>query len=280
MIIIKSTKELNHWFNENVNTGYSDVGFVPTMGALHLGHSSLIERATKESRVVVVSILVNPTQFNENSDLLEYPRTLDKDIVIARDAGCNVLFTPTAEDIYEGAPSAEHVDYGDITNSFEGVSRKGHFDGVVAVVDKLFQAVNPDKAYLGSKDLQQVAVVERMSKERHPKVEIVSCDLIRDEKGLALSSRNRRLSDMGIVIAQRISYELREAVRRISVGSNLVESVESAKHNLSNLKGLELEYMSGVDCKVFSEMSKSEVWTHIIVAAKVEGVRLIDNIEL
>ena len=150
----------------------------------------------------------------------------------------------------------------------------------MAVVDKLFQAVNPDKAYLGSKDLQQVAVVERMSKERHPKVEIVSCDLIRDEKGLALSSRNRRLSDMGIVIAQRISYELREAVRRISVGSNLVESVESAKHNLSNLKGLELEYMSGVDCKVFSEMSKSEVWTHIIVAAKVEGVRLIDNIEL
>lgn len=280
MIIIKSTKELNHWFNENVNTRYSDVGFVPTMGALHLGHSSLIERATKESRVVVVSILVNPTQFNENSDLLEYPRTLDKDIVIARDAGCNVLFTPTAEDIYEGTPSAEHVDYGDITNSFEGVSRKGHFDGVVAVVDKLFQAVNPDKAYLGSKDLQQVAVVERMSKERHPKVEIVSCDLIRDEKGLALSSRNRRLSDMGIVIAQRISYELREAVRRISVGSNLVESVESAKHNLSNLKGLELEYMSGVDCKVFSEMSKSEVWTHIIVAAKVEGVRLIDNIEL
>jgi len=280
MIIIKSTKELNHWFNENVNTRYSDVGFVPTMGALHLGHSSLIERATKESRVVVVSILVNPTQFNENSDLLEYPRTLDKDIVIARDAGCNVLFTPTAEDIYEGTPSAEHVDYGDITNSFEGVSRKGHFDGVVAVVDKLFQAVNPDKAYLGSKDLQQVAVVERMSKERHPKVEIVSCDLIRDEKGLALSSRNRRLSDMGIVISQRISYELREAVRRISVGSNLVESVESAKHNLSNLKGLELEYMSGVDCKVFSEMSKSEVWTHIIVAAKVEGVRLIDNIEL
>ena len=280
MIIIKSTKELNHWFNENFNTRYSDVGFVPTMGALHLGHSSLIERASKESDVVVVSILVNPTQFNENTDLAEYPRTLDKDIIIARDAGCNVLFTPTAEDIYEGTPSAEHVDYGDITNSFEGVSRKGHFDGVVAVVDKLFQAVNPDKAYLGSKDLQQVAVVERMSKERHPKVEIVSCDLIRDEKGLALSSRNRRLSDMGIVIAQRISYELREAVRRISVGSNLVESVESAKHNLSNLKGLELEYMSGVDCKVFSEMSKSEVWTHIIVAAKVEGVRLIDNIEL
>ena len=280
MIIIKSTKELNHWFNENVNTGYSVVGFVPTMGALHLGHSSLIERATKESRVVVVSILVNPTQFNENSDLLEYPRTLDKDIIIARDAGCNVLFTPTAEDIYEGTPSAEHVDYGDITNSFEGVSRKGHFDGVVAVVDKLFQAVNPDKAYLGSKDLQQIAVVERMSKERHPKVKIVSCDLIRDEIGLALSSRNKRLSDMGIVISQRISYELREAVRRISVGSNLVDSIESAKHNLSNLKGLELEYLSGVDCKVFSEMSKSEVWTHIIVAAKVEGVRLIDNIEL
>ena len=280
MIILKSTIELNSWFIENLNGLVENVGFVPTMGALHMGHASLIERAARECEIVVVSILVNPTQFNEKADLQSYPRTLENDVIVAKKAGGTILFTPTPEDIYGGTPCAEQVDYGPITSAFEGLSRQGHFDGVVSVVDKLFEVVKPDRAYFGTKDLQQVAVVERMSKERHPKIQIVSCNLIRDENGLALSSRNTRLSYAGITLAQNISQELQAVVDRIKDGLDVSVSLEIAKKKLKNLKGLELEYMSGVNYKTFSISTKNRGWSHIVVAASVEGVRLIDNIEL
>ena len=280
MIILKSTIELNSWFRVNLNGSAESVGFVPTMGALHIGHASLIERAARECEIVVVSILVNPTQFNEKADLQSYPRTLENDVIVAEKAGSTILFTPTPEDIYGGTPCAEQVDYGSITSTFEGLSRQGHFDGVVSVVDKLFLAVKPNRAFFGTKDLQQVAVVERMSNERHPKIEIVSCNLIRDENGLALSSRNTRLSDAGIALAQNISQELQSVVDRIKDGLDVNESVEIAKKKLKNLEGLELEYMSGVNYKTFSRSTENLGWSHIILAASVEGVRLIDNIEL
>jgi len=150
----------------------------------------------------------------------------------------------------------------------------------VSVVDKLFLAVKPNRAYFGSKDLQQVAVVERMSNERHPKIKIVSCDLIRDENGLALSSRNIKLSYAGIILAQNISKELQTVAERVKDGRDMIESVEIAKKKLRNLEGLELEYISGVNYKTFSISTENRGWSHIIVAARVEGVRLIDNIEL
>jgi pantoate--beta-alanine ligase len=250
------------------------------MGALHMGHASLIERAAKECEIVVVSILINPTQFNEKADLQSYPRTLENDVIVAEKAGGSVLFTPTPEDIYGGTPFAEQVDYGRITSTFEGLNRQGHFEGVVSVVDKLFRVVKPNRAYFGTKDLQQVAVVERMSNERHPKIEIVSCNLIRDENGLALSSRNSRLSDAGIALAQNISQQLQAVVDRINDGLDVNDSVEMAKKKLKNLKGFELEYMNAVNYKTFSINTENHGWSHIIIAAKVEGVRLIDNIEL
>jgi len=280
MIILKSTTELNNWFIENLNGLVENVGFVPTMGALHMGHASLIERAARECKIVVVSILVNPTQFNEKADLQSYPRTLENDVIVAEKAGGTILFTPTPEDIYGGTPCAEKVDYGPITSAFEGLSRQGHFDGVVSVVDKLFMAVRPNRAYFGTKDLQQVAVVERMSTERHPKIQIVSCKLIRDENGLALSSRNTRLSYAGIALAQNISQELQSVVDRVKDGLDVSDSVEIAKKKLKNLKGLELEYMSGVNYKTFSISTENRGRSHIIIAASVEGIRLIDNIEL
>jgi|TARA_B110000196_G_scaffold1070_1_gene949 pantoate--beta-alanine ligase len=280
MIILKSTIELNNWFIENFNGLVENVGFVPTMGALHMGHASLIERAARECEIVVVSILVNPTQFNEKADLQSYPRTLENDVIVAEKAGGTILFTPTPEDIYGGTPCAEKVDYGPITSAFEGLSRQGHFDGVVSVVDKLFMAVRPNRAYFGTKDLQQVAVVERMSNERHPKIHIVSCKLIRDENGLALSSRNTRLSDAGIALAQNISQELQSVVDRVKDGLDVNDSVEIAKKKLKNLKGLELEYISGVNYKTFSISTENRGRSHIIIAASVEGIRLIDNIEL
>lgn len=280
MIILKSTIELNNWFIENINEFVENMGFVPTMGALHKGHASLIEKASRECQIVVVSILVNPTQFNEKADLESYPRDLDNDVIVAEKAGATILFTPTPKDIYGGTPYAEPVDYGLITSTFEGLSRQGHFDGVVSVVDKLFIAVKPNRAYFGSKDLQQLAVVEKMSSERHPKIKIVSCDLIRDENGLALSSRNIRLSDAGILVAQNISQELQIVAERVKEGRDVIDSVEIAKQNLKNVEGLELEYISGVNDKTFSISTENRGWSHIIIAARVEGVRLIDNIEL
>lgn len=280
MTILKTTKELNSWFIENSNGLVKNVGFVPTMGALHSGHGTLIERASKECDSVVVSVFVNPTQFNETTDFQSYPRTLEGDMLLAKDAGATVVFAPSPEDIYGLNVHAERVDYGPVTSTFEGRSRPGHFDGVISVVDKLFVAVKPQKAYFGSKDLQQVAVVERMSRERHPQIQIVSCDLIRDENGLALSSRNARLSSHGIALAQHISSELQASVSRVKKGLETAKSVEMAQYNLEKLGGLDLEYIGGVDKKTFAKSSADRGWTHIVVAARVEGVRLIDNIEL
>ena len=178
MKIIRTSVELNHWFNEHNIQINKSLGLVPTMGALHQGHASLIENASKECDLVVVSILVNPTQFNAKDDLDAYPRTMAADAEIAKAAGRNVIFAPTAEDLYGGKPKAAQINWGSLTHSFEGKCRPGHFDGVIAVVDKLFGVIQPNKAYFGAKDLQQVAVVQKMSQIRHPNIEIVSCDLI------------------------------------------------------------------------------------------------------
>lgn len=280
MKIIRTYVELKMWFNEqNVEDAIS-LGFVPTMGALHNGHASLIEKASTECDLVLVSIFVNPTQFNQKEDLDAYPRTIEADAVIAEEVGCDVIFAPTAEDLYGGEPKAQHIDWGDLTNSFEGKSRPGHFDGVIAVVDKLFSAISPTKAYFGVKDLQQVAVVQKMAQIRHPNIEIVSCDMIRDSKGLALSSRNVRLTDQGIKRALNLSFNLMEVARKASRGEPIKTAVRVAREELQAFEGIDLEYFDGVNNKTFSHEDEVSEWSHIIVAAKVDGVRLIDNIEL
>lgn len=280
MKIIRTSVGLNHWFNEHNIQINKSLGLVPTMGALHQGHASLIEKASKECDLVVVSILVNPTQFNEKDDLDAYPRTMGADAEIAKAAGCNVIFAPTAEDLYGGKPKAEHIDWGSLTHSFEGKCRPGHFDGVIAVVDKLFGAIKPDKAYFGSKDLQQVAVVQKMAQIRHPNIEIVSCDLIRDSRGLALSSRNIRLTNRGVKQALKLSFALSNVVENTSAGEPIKTAVDAARNELQESEGIELEYFSGVNFHTFSHEDEPLEWSHIVVAANVDGVRLIDNIEI
>ena len=280
MKIIRTSVELNHWFNEHNIENIKSLGFVPTMGALHNGHASLIEKASEECDLVIVSILVNPTQFNEKDDLDNYPREMAADAVIANAAGCHVIFAPTAEDLYGGEPKAEHMDWGCLTNSFEGKSRTGHFDGVIAVVDKLFSAVKPNKAYFGAKDLQQVAVVQKMARLKHPNIEIVSCYLIRDSKGLALSSRNIRLSDQGITRALKLSSALFNVATNTLAGKSVKTAVDAARKELQSSEGIDLEYFNGVNNQTFSHEDEPSEWSHIVVAAKVEGVRLIDNIEI
>ena len=169
------------------------VGFVPTMGALHPGHASLIEQAAQVCEEVVVSIFVNPTQFNNQEDFETYPLTMDKDLEVAQHAGATVVFAPHVEELYGGDLAVAPVDYGRLTAAYEGQKRPGHFDGVVAVVRKLFSAVEADAAFFGEKDLQQLAVIRRLAEEEFVGLEIVGCPLIRESDGLAMSSRNVRL---------------------------------------------------------------------------------------
>jgi pantoate--beta-alanine ligase len=280
MKIISTQAGLRSWIKEKQETKKSLVAFIPTMGALHNGHASLIKKAAQECDYVVISILVNPTQFGDASDFNKYPNTLDEDAVIAREAGADLVFAPTAEDVYGGEPKAAQKNWGNLTNSYEGSRRPGHFNGVIAVVDRLLKIVDADKAYFGEKDLQQVAVVRRVAQERRHKAKIVSCELVRDDNGLALSSRNVRLSKKGAIDALLLSQALFQVSTKIKDGLSREESIAESRKSLSESSRVKLEYIDGVNENTFSPDDSPASWTHIIVAAEVEGVRLIDNIRL
>ena len=281
MVILHSLEALHEW-QESVGWTQRETGFVPTMGALHDGHLSLIREALHRTDLVLVSVLVNPTQFNDVKDFDLYPRTLDVDAKKAENAGAHAVFAPLAEDLYGGRPEAQSVSWGNVTDAFEGAFRKGHFDGVIKVVDLLFQAVRPKVAVFGAKDLQQVAVVKRMARERHPEVNVVVGELIRDADGLALSSRNVRLNEEGVRLALTLSRTLFEVRRRVgacSTGEDLTLVLDWARREVS--QSVELEYLDLVDADTFDQMgTKQKTPIHAIVAAHVQGVRLIDNLKV
>ena len=277
MVLLHSLDALREWQQKSNWSGKS-TGFVPTMGALHNGHASLIRTAAAQCDLVVVSILVNPTQFNESSDFESYPRTLDSDAQKAQAAGADAVFAPSAEDLYGGTPQAPAVDWGALTSAYEGAYRPGHFDGVVAVVDLLFDAVQPKVAVFGEKDLQQVAVVKRLARERHPEVHVVVGSLIRDAHGLALSSRNSRLSPEGLRAALSLSRCLRAVDEAVGSGDTVELALGRSRAELDSLAGVELEYLDVVDAQTFEPAhGPSHPHRHAVVAAHVEGVRLIDN---
>ena len=280
MVLLHSLDALREWQQKSNWSGKS-TGFVPTMGALHDGHASLIRTAAAQCDLVVVSILVNPTQFNESSDFESYPRTLESDAQKAQAAGADAVFAPSAEDLYGGTPEAPSVDWGALTSAYEGAHRPGHFDGVVAVVDLLFDAVQPKVAVFGEKDLQQVAVVKRLAKERHPEVHVVVGSLIRDDHGLALSSRNSRLSPEGLRTALSLSRCLRAVDEAVGSGDTVELALGRSRAELDSLAGVELEYLDVVDAQTFEPAhGPSHPHRHVVVAAHVEGVRLIDNVPL
>ena len=280
MVLLHSLDALREWQQKSNWTGKS-TGFVPTMGALHNGHASLIRTAAAQCDLVVVSILVNPTQFNESSDFESYPRTLESDAQKAQAAGADAVFAPSAEDLYGGTPQAPAVDWGALTSSYEGAYRPGHFDGVVAVVDLLFDAVQPKVAVFGEKDLQQVAVVKRLARERHPEVHVVVGSLIRDAHGLALSSRNSRLSPEGLRAALSLSRCLRAVDQAVGSGDTVELALGRSRAELDSLAGVDLEYLDVVDAQTFEPAhGPSHPHRHVVVAAHVEGVRLIDNVPL
>ena len=280
MVLLHSLDALREW-QQKSNWSSKSIGFVPTMGALHDGHASLIRTAAAQCDLVVVSILVNPTQFNESSDFESYPRALESDAQKAQTAGADAVFAPSAEDLYGGTPEAPSVDWGALTSAYEGAHRPGHFDGVVAVVDLLFDAVQPKVAVFGEKDLQQVAVVKRLARERHPEVHVVVGSLIRDAHGLALSSRNSRLSPEGLRTALSLSRCLRAVDEAVGSGDSVELALGKSRAELDALAGVELEYLDVVDAQTFEPAhGPSHPHRHVVVAAHVEGVRLIDNVPL
>ncbi|AZV47073.1 pantoate--beta-alanine ligase [Nautilia sp. PV-1] len=270
MKILNSPKEAIE-FRKALN---GSIGFVPTMGALHEGHLSLIEKAISENDFVVVSIFVNPTQFLPGEDLDKYPRRLEADFEICKRAGVDAVFTPTAENMYTKdevlikAPKIKGY-------ILEGFNRPGHFDGVLQVVNKLFNIIKPAKAYFGKKDAQQLYLIKQMVKNFFFDIEIVECETKREKDGLALSSRNVYLSDEERKRALSISKALKRAAKLSSKTKNIEEI---KKEMLDILDVDELQYIAFVD-RDFNYINKIKPGdTIILIAAKVGNTRLIDNI--
>jgi pantoate--beta-alanine ligase len=254
------------------------IGFVPTMGALHDGHLSLVSKA-RECDVVVVSIFVNPKQFNNSNDLKNYPRNLESDLGML-DGKCEIIFTPSDGDIYDDN-QAVGVHFGGIAKSLEGEFRPGHFEGVGIIVAKLFNIIQPDYAYFGLKDLQQFVLIRRMVHDLSFPVRVVGCPTIRENSGLALSSRNQRLSAEGKEIASKVFTGLNIVKSSFEESKSLQECKDRAIEYFNQINGLDLEYLeiASENMQVLDEFDNSKEIA-VCVAAYVEGVRLIDNLYL
>ena len=255
------------------------IGFVPTMGALHEGHASLVRRAVEENDIVVVSVFVNPTQFNDKNDLLKYPRTLEADCELLQKEGAAYVFAPSVEEIYP-EPDTRQFSYAPLDTVMEGKFRPGHFNGVCQVVSKLFMMVEPDKAYFGEKDFQQLAIIREMVKQMQFPLEIIGCPIVREEDGLALSSRNARLSDLQRQQALNISKTL-FASQEYATTHSVAETQQFVEDSIASSEGLDLEYFELVDGTTLQKISDWNETDYVVGCITVfcGEVRLIDNIK-
>lgn len=258
----------------------SEIGFVPTMGALHAGHRSLVEKARRECKIVVVSVFVNPTQFNDKTDLKNYPRTPEADLAILEEAGADIVLMPTVEEIYP-EPDTRQFDFGLIDKVMEGATRPGHFNGVAQVVSRLFDIVKPGKAYFGEKDFQQIAVIKAMVKQLGLELEIVECPIIRDIDGLALSSRNLLLTAEHRAAAPEIYATLKQCADKAQqmTPQQLTEWVISEVEKSRLLKVI---YFQAVDSLSMQEVASWQESEHIqgCIAVQAGAIRLIDNVKI
>ena len=279
MEIIRTKKNLSEITSKAKSAGKT-VGLVPTMGALHAGHLSLIERARKECDFVAVSVFVNPTQFNNANDLVTYPRTEEADCKLLESAGVDVAFIPSVEEIYP-EPDTRVFDLGEVANVMEGPMRPGHFNGVAQIVSKLFEMVNPDNAYFGEKDFQQIAVIRKMVEICGFNLEIVSCPIKREADGLALSSRNVRLTPEGRKTAPIIYKTLKDSVE-YSQSHTLEETKNYVVNTLNATNGLEVEYYEIVDSismQPVKDWKDTQNGVQGCITVYCGDVRLIDNIK-
>ena len=278
MKVVHTIKDLQNELSAYRNVGKS-IGLVPTMGALHRGHSSLVERAVAENDVVVVSIFVNPTQFNDKNDLKNYPRTLEADCTLLEGVGAGIAFAPTVEEMYP-EPDTREFSFAPLDTVMEGACRPGHFNGVAQIVSKLFYAVEPDRAYFGEKDFQQLAIIREMVRQLNMDLQIVGCPIVRESDGLALSSRNTLLSP-------------EERERALTISRTLFASLSYAKEHslaatksfvedaINNTEGLKLEYYQIVDGNTLQSIQEWSDSDYAVgcIALFCGNVRLIDNIK-
>jgi len=254
------------------------IGLVPTMGALHAGHASLVKKCASENDVTVVSVFVNPTQFNDKNDLKNYPRTLEKDTELLQSVGCNLIFAPSEDEIYP-EPDTRVFDFAPLDKVMEGKYRPGHFNGVAQIVSKLFDIVTPDKAYFGEKDFQQLAIIREMVKQLGLPLEIIACPIVREADGLALSSRNARLTDSQRKKAVTISKVLFES-RNFAPSKSIAELTDWVIDNVNKESELRVEYFEIVDGNTLQAVSDWNQTDYIVGCITVfcGEVRLIDNI--
>lgn len=255
------------------------VGLVPTMGALHAGHASLVKRSVNENEVTVVSVFVNPTQFNDKNDLVKYPRTLDADCKLLEACGATYAFAPSVEEMYP-EPDTRQFSYAPLDTVMEGAFRPGHFNGVCQIVSKLFEAVKPHRAYFGEKDFQQLAIIREMVRQMQFDLEIVGCPIVREEDGLALSSRNVRLSAEERENALKISQTLFKS-RTFAATHTVSETLKFVEDAIAAVPGLRLEYFEIVDGNTLQKVDNWNQTSYVVGCITVfcGDVRLIDNIK-
>ena len=257
------------------------IGLVPTMGALHDGHISIIEKALSENDVVIVTIFVNPTQFDRKEDLINYPNKSKSDLALLEKIDCDYVFMPSVDEIYDTNVIAASFDFDGLDQVMEGAFRKGHFDGVGTIVKKLFEIIHPDRAYFGEKDFQQLQIIKKMVAKNHLDVQIVACEIYREKNGLALSSRNERLSDQQRMEAPLIYQTLlrcKEMIKNVDVAT----VKDMVKNEFNKSVNMELEYFEIADVEILSpikRMSEGKKY-RAFISVYANEVRLIDNIAL
>ena len=277
MKVINRIEQLRKCLAEQRKEGRT-IGLVPTMGALHEGHASLVRRSVKENDVTVVSIFLNPTQFNDPKDLERYPRTLEADCRLLEECGADIAFAPTVKEIYP-EPDTRQFSYPPTDSVMEGAMRPGHFNGVCQIVSKLFMYVEPDRAYFGEKDYQQIAVIRRMIDDLGFKLEAVPCPVVRQEDGLAMSSRNTLLTDDERKTAANI-YRIMKESR--SLGLSVQQTHDYVVEEINKIDGLEVQYFSIVDGDSLADVSSWDdapsIVGCIIVLCGTKTILLIDHI--
>lgn len=261
--------------------GSSKIGFVPTMGALHRGHLSLVERAKKENDLVVASIFVNPTQFDRAEDLLKYPKTLESDKQLLNSVGCDVIFAPAVQEMYPEKIASQKFNFAGLDAVMEGKFRLGHFDGVGTVVKRLFDIVKPDNAYFGEKDYQQLMIVKKMVETEKITVNIIGCRISREPDGLAMSSRNKRLTEVQRLEAPLIYKSLQKA-KAMFPDNDLEKIKEMVSDKFFSNEILKLEYFEIADATTLMPADKKteDKKYRGFIAVFADTVRLIDNIAL
>lgn len=279
MLIFTEIKSLQQKIKSLKNG--TTIGFVPTMGALHEGHLSLVEMAKKENDIVVVSIFVNPTQFDNADDLINYPKTIEKDLSLLKSFNCDIVFTPTPEEIYADDIQSQSFDFDGLEFQMEGKFRAGHFNGVGTIVERLFTVVRPHKAYFGEKDFQQIQIIRKMVEKRKLTVQIIACPIHREKDGLAMSSRNMRLTKELRAAAPFIYETLKKAKAEFGT-KNASEVIKWVENEFKNHPILRLEYVeiADEDTLLPVETKNPSKKYRAFIAVFAGNVRLIDNISL